>query len=136
MTAISSNHLAFYASHSLEEGAVLGIYNVKYRMIEAQSIFKMFNKPPRLWLIDHYLIFIMGQRLMCVPFDLPTQTLSALVGSKTLNQKTKDPDDLCVIIPTDVWEEEDENGLDVEMDDCPVKDQLDSMISEGWPESG
>lgn len=143
MIPVSSNHLAIYAGDSSEEGAVLAIYNVKFGMIQAQANFKMFNKPPRMWLVNRNLIIVMGQRLMCVPFDLQTETLSALVGSKASYESIKNSGDICAIMPTAVWEDDvaDEDGkvVDDEMvGNCPrkIQEQLEALTSEGWSESG
>ncbi|KAK6630807.1 hypothetical protein RUM44_002976 [Polyplax serrata] len=135
--AVGHDHIAIYGGDISEEGAFLGIYNVKFGVIQAQASFKMFNKPPRMWLIDNNLVIVMGQRLVCVPFNLQTQTLSALVGSRALHSHLQTPSEICTIVPTAVW---DENGMDVKPPavDYPdkIKEQLITFSSEGWSEFG
>lgn len=134
---ISHHHIAIYGGDTSEEGAFLGIYNVKFGVIQAHTCFKMFNKPPRMWLIDNNLVTVMGQRLVCVPFNLQTETLSALVGSRALHAHLKTPSEICTIVPTAVWEETTANFQQTTIEyPEKIREQLIAFSAEGWSEYG
>lgn len=133
---MSADHVAIYAGDLSEEGAFLGIYNVKFGVIQAQTSFKMFSKPPKMWLIDNNLVIVMGQRLVCVPFKLQTEKLSALVGSRAVHALSKTTSDIYTIIPTAVWDgTEEAKPLKIKYPDS-IKEQLLAYLSEGWSEYG
>ncbi|KAL0270969.1 UNVERIFIED_CONTAM: hypothetical protein PYX00_008227 [Menopon gallinae] len=144
MVPVSYTQIAFYASDLSEEGAILGVYNVKFGLFQVQTSFKLFNKPPRIWVVENNIVILMGQRLVCVPFTLQAEMLSALACSRALHSKPPSlSQEISAVIPTMSWEDtgrktSDADGIDNDNINCPenIKEMLSACSSEGWSEYG
>lgn len=145
MVPVSYTQVAFYASDLSEEGAILGVYNVKFGLFQVQTSFKLFNKPPKMWVVENNIVILMGQRLVCVPFTLQAEMLSALACSRALHNKPPSlSQEISAVIPIMSWEnnESKTSSGDIDVDNhninCPenIKEMLSACSSEGWSEYG
>lgn len=88
--SLDNNYLAMYGCNSNDEGALLIVYNVYFKVVQSRQPFKLFTNGARIWCIDDCLFFPVGQNLAVVPFYLDTEQLAALVGSHKVVEKNLD----------------------------------------------
>ncbi|RZB40866.1 nucleolar protein 11 [Asbolus verrucosus] len=92
LKSLDQNYIAMYGCNSNEEGALLVIYNVQFKVIQSKQPFKLFTNGAKLWCIDRNLLFPVGQNLAVIPFYLDMEQLAALVGSHKVIECDPDPD--------------------------------------------
>ncbi|XP_044272275.1 nucleolar protein 11 [Tribolium madens] len=90
LVSLDPNYIAMYGCNSNEEGALLVIYNVQFKVVQSKQSFKLFTNGAKLYCIDGNLFFPVGQNLAVLPFHLDMEQLAALVGSHKVVQT--DPD--------------------------------------------
>ncbi|EFA01163.1 nucleolar protein 11 [Tribolium castaneum] len=92
LVSLDPNYIALYGCNSNEEGALLVIYNVQFKVVQTRQSFKLFTNGAKLCCIDGNLFFPVGQNLAVLPFHLDMEQLAALVGSHKVVQTEPDPD--------------------------------------------
>lgn len=81
-----------YGADSLEEGAVLSIYNVQFKLVQAVQKLKLYTNDAKLWKVEDKLLLAANRHLAVAPFRLSPQRLEPMVGS-SLNHKNNDFDE-------------------------------------------
>lgn len=106
MVSLDSNYIALYGCAANDEGALLVIYNVQFKVVQSRQQFKLFTNGAKMWKINGSLMFPVGQNLAVIPFHLATEQLAALVGS---HQVTFDDDDISIVQKLQYvkWDKED-----------------------------
>ncbi|XP_056634006.1 nucleolar protein 11 isoform X1 [Diorhabda sublineata] len=92
MKSLDENYIALFGANSNEEGAVLAIYNVQFKVTQSRQTFKLFSANSKIWKHENNLFVPVGQNLAVIPFHLETEQLAALVGSHKESQSNLDPD--------------------------------------------
>ncbi|KAL3282718.1 hypothetical protein HHI36_005890 [Cryptolaemus montrouzieri] len=91
IVSLDKDYIAMYGDNSNQEGALLIIYNMQFKVTQCRQPFKLLTIGAKLWSIQENLILPVGQNLAVVPFYLEKEQLSALVGSHRMNpNNTKD----------------------------------------------
>ncbi|KAL1464571.1 hypothetical protein WDU94_004203 [Cyamophila willieti] len=98
LQSINSNLLVLYGCDPGEEGALLLVVDTRLRAVVCRQYFKMYTKPPRLWVFQNNIVLSMGQYLALVPFQMTSQLLDTRI-------KTQLPDEQ--VTKTVHWEEGD-----------------------------
>ncbi|XP_026686292.1 uncharacterized protein LOC103518779 [Diaphorina citri] len=98
MKGINANLLVLYGCDPGEEGALLLVIDTRLRAVVCRHYFKMYTKPPRLWVIQSNIVLSMGQYLALVPFQMTSQLLDTRI-------KTQLPDEQ--VTKTVHWEKSD-----------------------------
>lgn len=103
MVALNESTIAGYGADSSEEGAVLFIYNVQFKLVQAVQKLKLYTEESKLWKIEDKLLLAANRHLAVAPYNLEPQRLKAMLGS-TLNFQNNNPteDDIVVIQETQV----------------------------------
>lgn len=81
MVPLNDDYIAMYGASASEEGAVVVIYNLQFKVTQSRQTFKLFTMGARLWKMESDLLVCVGQNLAVVPFRLDTEQIAALVGS-------------------------------------------------------
>jgi hypothetical protein len=92
MITLDQNYIAMYGCNSNEEGALLIIYNVQFKVVQSKQPFKLFTSGAKVWCIEGNLLFPVGQNLAVIPFYLDAEQLAALVGSHKVVESDPDSD--------------------------------------------
>lgn len=155
MTSLNETTVAVYGADSSEEGAILMIYNVQFKLVQAVQKLKLYTKDAKLWKIEDKLLLAANRHLAIAPYHLAAQKISALLGSsKRIRGKDEDQeeDDVVVIQESTVarWDciQENKNDKHVNendqsiplkrsIDDPPkhVQKQIVAYMSEGYSDA-
>lgn len=134
MVSLDHNYIAMYGCNSNEEGALLVIYNIQFKVVQSRQPFKLFTNGAKLCCIDENLFFPVGQNLAVVPFYLDMEQLAALVGSHKVVQSEPDAD---VSIVHKVQFASWRKNMELKINDIPkeIKTKIDDYISQGLSEN-
>lgn len=81
MAALNEATIAIYGADANEEGAVLIIYNIQFKLVQALHKLKLYTKGAKLWQMDHKLLLAANQHLAVVPYRLASQRIETMLGS-------------------------------------------------------
>jgi hypothetical protein len=81
MVALNESTIAVYGADAYEEGAVLLIYNVQFKLVQAIQKLKLFTNDAKLWKIEDKLLLAANRHLAIAPYCLAEQRIEALLGS-------------------------------------------------------
>lgn len=81
MTALNETTIAVYGADVSEEGAVLMIYNVQFKLIQDAQKLKLYTEDAKLWKIEDKLLLAANKHLAIAPYHLAPQKLANLLGS-------------------------------------------------------
>ena len=98
MVALNESTVAMYGADADEEGAVLIIYNIQFKLVQAVQKLKLFTSDAKLWKIEDKLLLAANRHLAIAPYSLAPQRIEAMLGS-TLHFKNdaSAEDDIVVI---------------------------------------
>ncbi|CAG9854646.1 unnamed protein product [Phyllotreta striolata] len=131
MKSLDENYIALYGANSNEEGAVLTLYNIQFKVIQSKQPFKLFSSNSKIWRLGNNLLVPVGHNLAVVHFQLETEQLAALVGSHRKVLSAADPD-VKIVQELEVasWEEK-------TFSKClpsTLQSRLDQYVKQGLPE--
>ncbi|KAJ8682036.1 hypothetical protein QAD02_017828 [Eretmocerus hayati] len=92
LVALNSNTIAGYGGDVNEEGAILFIYNLQFKLVQAVQKLKLFTQDAKLWNVEDRLLLAANRHLAIAPYVLAPQRIEAVLGS-TLSLMSKKPDD-------------------------------------------
>lgn len=98
--SLDEDHLAIYGSNSDQEGSLLIIYNMQFKVTQCIQSFKLQSMGVKLYKIHEKLLLPIGQNLAVVPYHLEKEQLSALVGS---HSNTGDDITLVPLVEEPAW---------------------------------
>ncbi|CAD6241875.1 GSCOCG00009351001-RA-CDS [Cotesia congregata] len=81
MISLNKTTIAIYGADANEEGAVLLIYNIEYKLVEASQKLKLYTKNAKLWCIDDKLLLAANRSLSVAQFKLASQKMNTMLGS-------------------------------------------------------
>lgn len=87
MVSLNDDYIAMYGASANEEGAIVIIYNLQFKVTQSKQVFKLFTVGARLWRMENNLLVCVGQNLAVIPFRLETEQIAALVGSHKVVQE-------------------------------------------------
>ncbi|KAK9872975.1 hypothetical protein WA026_020323 [Henosepilachna vigintioctopunctata] len=96
LVSLDKDYIALYGGNRNQEGALLVIYNMQFKVTQCQQPFKLLTVGAKLWPVLKNIILPVGQNLAVVPYHLEKEQLCALVGSHKVNQITENKDVLIV----------------------------------------
>uniref|UniRef100_A0A182WLK5 Nucleolar protein 11 n=1 Tax=Anopheles minimus TaxID=112268 RepID=A0A182WLK5_9DIPT len=82
MTSIGKDYVAFYANNKNQDGAILVLFNVQFKVFQAKQYFKVYFVSSRFWVAESNILLAFGQMLAVVPFKISKKQLSDMVGSQ------------------------------------------------------
>lgn len=133
MKSLDENYIALYGANSNDEGAILTLYNIQFKVTQSKQPFKLFTANSKIWGIENNLLIPVGQNLAIVPFRLETEQLAALVGSHKDIYTDLDPD-IKIVQDLEVasWVGKSANDRDLPNN---LKNKLDQFVKQGLSES-
>ncbi|XP_012271956.1 nucleolar protein 11 [Orussus abietinus] len=90
MTALNECTIAAYGADALEEGAVLIIYNVRFKLTQATQKLKLYTRDAKLWRVEDKLLLAANRHLAVAPYYLAPQRIEALLGSSRAGVNEED----------------------------------------------
>lgn len=105
MISLNDDYIVFYGANASEEGAVVIIYNLQFKVTQSKQSFKLFTMGARLWRIENNLLVCVGQNLAVIPFRLETEQIAALVGSHKVVQEENYDVAIVQNLETVAWED-------------------------------
>lgn len=138
MTSLNEATIAVYGADVSEEGAVLMIYNVQFKLIQDAQKLKLYTKDAKLWKIEDKLLLAANRHLAIAPYHLAPQKIATLLGSslrfKNDDENSKD-NEIVVIQESTIaqWEKNATAFDEQSIRKPPVKlsKQISSYIKEG-----
>ncbi|XP_058791110.1 uncharacterized protein LOC131664211 [Phymastichus coffea] len=98
MIALNDNTIAAYGADAHEEGAILFIYNVHFKLVQAVQKLKLYTSDAKLWKIENKILLAANRHLAVVPFRLAPEKIEAIIGSTNLkNHDCTDDNEIIVI---------------------------------------
>uniref|UniRef100_A0A182M4L6 Nucleolar protein 11 n=1 Tax=Anopheles culicifacies TaxID=139723 RepID=A0A182M4L6_9DIPT len=93
MTSIGKDYVAFYANNKNQDGAILVLFNVQFKVFQAKQYFKVYFVSSRFWVAESNILLAFGQMLAVVPFKISKKQLSDMIGSQQTFDLTHTIDD-------------------------------------------
>lgn len=109
---LDDKYIAIYGSDPDEEGAILLIYNVQFKVTQSKQIHKLYTDEAKIWKTYNFVLLPVGQNLIVVPFCLESEQLVALIGSHNPLQMKIDSD-ISFVTDFEVanWNDKDETEI-------------------------
>ncbi|OXU30589.1 hypothetical protein TSAR_010235 [Trichomalopsis sarcophagae] len=130
MVALNETTIAAYGADAHEEGAVLLIYNVQFKLVQAIQKLKLYTNDAKLWKIEDKLLLAANRHLAIAPYSLAVQRIEAMLGS-TLhcnNEDSTEDNDIEIIQESTIADWNLAASLDKINDGLPLH-ELDSRIA-------
>lgn len=101
MTHLNESTIAIYGADVTDEGAILMIYNVQYKLAQAVQKLKLYTKDAKLWKVEDKLLLAANRHLAIAPYHLAPQRIAAMLGSSLhFKNYDNDTDDIVVVQET------------------------------------
>lgn len=98
MVALNESTIAAYGADSHEEGAVLIIYNIQFKLVQAVQKLKLFTKDAKLWKIEDKLLLAANRHLAIAPYCLAAQRIEAMLGSTLYFKSDNSAEDKEIVV--------------------------------------
>lgn len=134
MISLNDDYIVLYGASASEEGAVVIIYNLQFKVTQSKQTFKLFTMGARLWRAENNLLVCVGQNLAAIPFRLDTEQIAALVGSHKVVQEENCDVAIVQNLESVTWENDaptDVNGLIPEK----IRSQVAELSTQGLGEN-
>lgn len=137
MTALNETMIAAYGADVSEEGSVLMIYNVQFKLVQATQKLKLYTKEAKLWRVEDKLLLAANRHLAVAPYRLAPQRIAAMLGSSVrFKNNNENEEDEVVIVQDSIiaqWEDTQPKLSKFLENDIPqnISKQILSYISEG-----
>uniref|UniRef100_A0A182PCT4 Nucleolar protein 11 n=1 Tax=Anopheles epiroticus TaxID=199890 RepID=A0A182PCT4_9DIPT len=82
MASIGKDYVAFYANNKNQDGAMLVLFNVQFKVFQAKQYFKVYFVSSRIWVVESNILLAFGQMLAVVPYKISKEQLSDMIGSQ------------------------------------------------------
>lgn len=137
MTSLNEGTVAIYGADVSEEGAVLMIYNVQFKLIQDAQKLKLYTRDAKLWKIEDKLLLAANRHLAIAPYHLAPQKIATLLGSSLRfknDDESIDDNEIMVIQESTVAQWEKNETILIKPRQKPTKKlfkQISSYIKEG-----
>ncbi|KAI4499452.1 hypothetical protein M0802_005348 [Mischocyttarus mexicanus] len=137
MVALNETMIAAYGADVSEEGAVLMVYNVQFKLVQATQKLKLYTKEAKLWRVEDKLLLAANRHLAVAPYRLAPQRIAAMLGSSVRFKNNHESEEDEVVIVQDSiiahWENTKPMKSTFRQNDIPqnISKQILSYIIEG-----
>ncbi|XP_014477320.1 PREDICTED: nucleolar protein 11 [Dinoponera quadriceps] len=136
ITNLNETTVAVYGADITDEGAILMIYNVQYKLVQAVQKLKLYTSDAKLWKVADKLLLAANRHLAVAPYQLAPQRIAAMLGSYSRYENNDDTDDVVEIKEVTVaeWEKNRTGPNHASLGRVPPKisKQVSAYLSEGW----
>ncbi|XP_012219268.1 nucleolar protein 11 [Linepithema humile] len=141
MSHLNETIIAVYGADVTDEGAVLMIYNVQFKLVQAAQKLKLYTNGAKLWKVEDKLLLAANRHLAVAPYHLAPQRIAAMLGS-SLNFKNdnskNEADDIIVIQEATVaqWDKNQVRARNsIGRVPSNISKQIHTYLNEGWSDA-
>lgn len=138
MTYLNETTIAVYGADVTDEGAILMIYNVQFKLVQAAQKLKLYTSDAKLWKVEDRLLLAANRHLAVAPYHLAPQRIAAMLGSSLRFESAsneKDADDVVVIQEATVaqWDKNQTRARNASLGRIPpsICKQISAYLNEG-----
>ncbi|KAM0724487.1 Nucleolar protein 11 [Formica fusca] len=140
MTHLNETTIAVYGADVTDEGAILMIYNVQFKLVQAAQKLKLYTKDAKLWKVEDKLLLAANRHLAVAPYHLAPQRIAAMLGSSLrFKNDENDADDIVVIQEATVaqWDKCQKRTKHSAIGRIPsnISKQIHTYLNEGWSDA-
>ncbi|XP_072760742.1 nucleolar protein 11 [Anoplolepis gracilipes] len=140
MTHLNETTIAIYGADVTDEGAILMIYNVQFKLIQAAQKLKLYTNDAKLWKVEDKLLLAANRHLAVAPYHLAPQRIAAMLGSSLhFKNDENEADDIVVIQEATVaqWDKSQKWTKHSSIDRIPsnISKQIHTYLNEGWSDA-
>lgn len=140
MTHLNETIIAVYGADVTDEGAILMIYNVQFKLVQAAQKLKLYTKDAKLWKVEDKLLLAANRHLAVAPYHLAPQRIATMLGSSLrFKNDENDADDIVVIQEATVaqWDKSQKWTRHSSIGRIPsnISKQIHTYLNEGWSDS-
>lgn len=140
MTHLNETTIAVYGADVTDEGAILMIYNVQFKLVQAAQKLKLYTKDAKLWKVEDKLLLAANRHLAVAPYHLAPQRIAAMLGSSLrFKNDENDADDIVVIQEATVaqWDKCQKRAKLSSIGRIPsnISKQIQTYLNEGWSDA-
>jgi len=142
MTHLNETTIAIYGADVTDEGAILMIYNVQFKLVQAVQKLKLYTNDAKLWKVEDKLLLAANRHLAVAPYHLAPQRIAAMLGSSLRfknDNDGNDTDDIVVIQEATVaqWDKNQTCARNVSIGRIPlnISKKVCAYLNEGWSDA-
>lgn len=140
MSHLNETIIAVYGADVTDEGAVLMIYNVQFKLVQAVQKLKLYTNDAKLWKVDDKLLLAANRHLAVAPYHLAPQRIAAMLGSSLSfrNDNKNEADDIVVIQEATVaqWDKNQVYAKNsIGRIPSNISKQIHTYLNEGWSDA-
>ncbi|XP_011140607.1 uncharacterized protein LOC105183883 isoform X2 [Harpegnathos saltator] len=141
MTHLNETTIAIYGADVTDEGAVLMIYNVQYKLTQAVLKLKLYTNDAKLWKVEDKLFLAANRHLAIAPYNLAPQRIAAMLGSSVSCKNSVNDNDADIIVVQETtvaqWDKSRTCEKSKSLGRVPSKisKQISMYLNEGWSNS-
>lgn len=136
MAHLNETTIAVYGADVTDEGAILMIYNVQFKLVQAVQKLKLYTYDAKLWKVEDKLLLAANRHLAIAPYYLAPQRIAAMLGSSLrFKNDESDTDDIVVIQEATVaqWDKNQTRTKNTSLNRVPpnISKQVSVYLNEG-----
>lgn len=142
MTHLNETTIAIYGADVTDEGAILMIYNVQFKLAQAVQKLKLYTNDAKLWKVEDKLLLAANRHLAVAPYHLAPQRIAAMLGSSLRfrnDNDGNDADDIVVIQEATVaqWDKDQTCARSASIGRIPfnISKKICAYLNEGWSDA-
>ncbi|XP_071577950.1 nucleolar protein 11 [Temnothorax nylanderi] len=142
MTHLNETTVAIYGADVTDEGAILMIYNVKFKSAQAVQKLKLYTNDAKLWKVEDKLLLAANRHLAVAPYHLAPQRIAAMLGSSLRFKSDNGAEDDIVVIQEATVAQWDKNrtkscARSVSIGRIPlnISQKIRAYLNEGWSDA-
>ncbi|EFN74891.1 Nucleolar protein 11 [Camponotus floridanus] len=139
MTHLNETTIAVYGADVTDEGAILMIYNIQFKLVQAAQKLKLYTNDAKLWKVEDKLLLAANRHLAVAPYHLAPQRIAAMLGSSLrFKNDENDADDIVVIQEATMaqWDKS-QKRVKHSLGRVPssISKQIHTYLNEGWSDA-
>lgn len=140
MSHLNETIIAVYGADVTDEGAILMIYNVQFKLVQAAQKLKLYTNDAKLWKVEDKLLLAANRHLAVAPYHLAPQRIAAMLGSSLSfrNSNENEADDIIVIQEATVaqWDKDQVHARNsIGRVPSNISKQVHTYLNEGWSDA-
>ena len=82
LVPLSDEMIAIYAGRTDEDGSMVVLYNIKFKVVQSKVPFKIYIDHVKLWAQRKHIYLAMGEQVSVIPYRILAGQLSCMIGSQ------------------------------------------------------
>lgn len=80
--SINKDCIAIYAGKHSDDGSLVLLYNIKFKIVQSKVPFKVYLSNFKMWSVENNIFLALADQLSVIPFRISADQLSSMVGSQ------------------------------------------------------